>query len=81
MADDRFTAWALCPHCSSVECHPLRAPREYDKDNPKHRRQKNLSMACGYGDREAPKQLLRYEEQGFEVIRECVSCGHEWGQI
>ncbi|RDI13464.1 hypothetical protein DEU38_13439 [Rhodococcus sp. AG1013] len=78
---ETFTAWTSCPHCNAVDCHRLRAPRGFSDGDPAHARQKRFAEMSGYTFRPAPKRLIRCEEQGFEVIRMCTVCGHEWGQM
>ncbi|WP_157115061.1 hypothetical protein [Nocardia niwae] len=77
---DRFTAWSMCPHCRSLDCHGLRAPRPFDWTDPLavlRDRMVMLSWVYGLG----MNKMVPSMEPQYEVIRTCNGCGHEWGQV
>jgi hypothetical protein len=76
MTIDRFTAWAMCPECESVDCHWLRLPEICDTSSPIDRALDQLQhMAWFNGGKRMPASM----QSGYEVIRTCRNCENEWG--
>lgn len=79
-----FTAISRCPRCGHMAFHPL---REANPDPPKE-------ISRGTGEvveiRNAAGHLLitevdgdkfdRWDERGYNVVRQCDECNGEWGQ-
>ncbi|MBJ8342798.1 hypothetical protein JGU71_28300 [Antrihabitans sp. YC3-6] len=76
---ERFTAWAMCPRCKSVDCHSIRPPKPaLDPDDVAEWEADHVTMHGWNGFiRHIPPKPL--DESVFEVIRIC-KCGKEWGQ-
>ena len=75
-----FTAVAECPQCQAWEVHPIREPSPEPPP---------VLSGLALQLRRMQAQVLeggpvgrygRWDERGFEVVRTCVACGHEWGQ-
>lgn len=79
---DRFTAVAMCPHCSSVAVHPFRLPQApIDPNSPLGKLIRSMDhmgdyLFLGLGPR-PPR--VRNPPEWASVIRECA-CGAEWCQ-
>lgn len=82
-----FTALASCPMCGRHVCHAIRAPLpapdpevvaawERDHDTEEIYEWGNLEPVA---IRHTPPPPV--DESGFEVIRICGLCGHEWGMV
>ena len=77
MSGDRFTAWAMCPACESVDCHWLRLPDKINAEGPLAMAFHQIEwMSWGMSGKRMPTSM----QQRYEVIRTCKKCENEWGQ-
>lgn len=76
---ERFTAWAMCPRCKSIDCHKMREPRLSDRELVEAWEANHVTYR-GYGGLVKHVPPRPVDESMFEVIRIC-KCGEEFGQI
>ncbi|MFE5290095.1 hypothetical protein ACFRAQ_34450 [Nocardia sp. NPDC056611] len=73
-APPRFTAWAACPRCDNYTVHRMRPPRS----DPALMELYEYTLVSFIGEVQKRSGVIG-DESGFEVVRICSECRHEWG--